>query len=129
MEMNDVYLILLQVGVLAISIETALKAVFATKAYKKFVENSVIGEFLSKPTIAIVASLILCYSIEYDFISKILQVKGTDIGIILTALLISRGSNGIADFLNRRKRIKDALARAQEENIKNNGLNIEGGKK
>jgi len=126
MENSEIYKILLQFGMIALVVESALKSLFSTQAFKKYILEGFVGEYISKPTFAIGASLLLCYQTNFDILGKLTDSATSDIGIILTALIVSRGSGGFADFLRNRKKIKEALNNAEVIKIENgNGVKKE----
>ena len=117
--MNDMYAILAQMVFFALVVESGLKAFFSVKIVDKYILKGTIGEYISKPMFAIIVSIILCFNLRFDILSELVSGEVSNIGIVLTALTISRGSNGIADFLARRKKMKDLLAEVEAETIKN----------
>ncbi len=120
---NEMYRIFFQFGFFCLIIESALKAVFSTRAYIKYVKNGGVGEYISKPMFAMIVSLTLCWQSQFDILSKVLETDISTIGIILTGLACSRGSNGLSDVLRRRKVLKDALSNVEVDTIKNGGIN------
>ncbi len=117
--MNDVYLIFAQMGLFALVIESALKAFFSVKIVDKYILKGTIGDYISKPLFAIIVSLVLCFNLRFDILSELVNGEVSNIGIILTALTVSRGSNGFAEFMERRKKMKELLDDVKVEQIKN----------
>jgi len=117
---NETYLLMFQFGFFVLVVESALKAVFSTAMFNKvFSKTSMAGQYISKPLFGIIVSLILCWQAQFDILSRVTDTELTNIGIVLTGLAISRGSNGLADFLKRRKNLKDAISSVEVETIKN----------
>ena len=117
--MNDVYTIIAQMALFALVIESSLRAFFSIKAVDKFILKGTVGDYVSKPIFAILVSMLLCFNLKFDIFSELVNGPVSSIGIVLTALTVSRGSNGFSDFLSRRKKMKDLLAEVEAETIKN----------
>lgn len=122
--MSDVHVaLLLTYALITLFVEGALTAIFTLKAYKRF-EQTVMSEAINKRTISIMISVLACWQLKYDFLQVIVNSGATEItttwtwtGVILTGLAVSRGSNGLSDFFERRKLMKDAFVQKHIEDV------------
>ena len=119
---NEMYLILFKFGFFMLVTESGLKAVFSTQIFSKiFAKKSMLGQYVSKPLFSIIVSVFLCFQTKFDILSQVTETEITNIGVVLTGLAISRGSNGLSDLLKRRKELKQALSNMEIETVKKNG--------
>lgn len=124
--MENIWQPLLKASFIAFAVESALMGIFSTKIWK-WLAKTWVGSFVSKPTAAIIASLFLCFSWQYDVFAVLMggEQEVSTMGMVLTSFLLSRGSNVISDVVKEKKRVKKLLLETKELEIKNGNGNGE----